>query len=288
MILNRVYHEDALITMGRMPDGLCNLIMTSPPYAKQREETYGGVDPDEFVEWFRPFCVEFKRILAQDGSLIINIGDVTVKGETHLFTFDIPIMLKRELGFCFIDPLIWHKKTTPPGRYPNRFKDAWEFCYHFSLQKNIKFRPSNVSKPSSQVTLDRYNRTRGADSKMSYTGSGFTRPGNLRRERKTGSGFGGNDDVLESGTMALPSNVLHLSPETVNKSHSAVYPTSLPEFFIKALTDERDIVYDPFLGSGTTAEVSLRMNRQWVGSELLDDHIPVINKRIYPFQNKLL
>jgi site-specific DNA-methyltransferase (adenine-specific) len=290
MKLNTVYHESALITMDRMEDGLCNLIITSPPYADARKTTYGGVHPDKFIEWFKPFCEAFKRVLAKDGSLVINIGDVTVKGETHLFTFDLPIMMKRELGFAFIDPLIWHKKMCPPGRYPNRFKGAYEFCYHFSNQIDIKFNSDAVSQPANPESVKRALRQKATNINLSQTGSGFSSANDdmLRRIRNTGSNFSSKDAILEYKLMALPGNVLHISPETVNQNHPAVFPVELPIFFIKALTDEGDLVYDPFGGSGTTAEASARLNRQWILSEIKDSYIPVINKRIHPFINKIL
>ena len=111
---NLIHNESNLETMLRMPDNSVNLVMTSPPYAEARKKTYGGIHPDKYIEWFKPIAKEIYRILTSDGSFILNIGDNTIDGETHLYTFELPIVLKKELGFKFIDPLIWHKKTTPP------------------------------------------------------------------------------------------------------------------------------------------------------------------------------
>ena len=101
--LNTTYNEENLTTMKRMPDDFVDLVVTSPPYALARTKTYGGIPADEYVDWFRPIAKEIYRVLKPSGSFILNIGDNTIDGETHLYTFDLPIMMKRELGFKFID-----------------------------------------------------------------------------------------------------------------------------------------------------------------------------------------
>lgn len=271
-----------------MPNDFVDLVITSPPYANARQKMYGGINPDKYIEWFKPIAQEIYRILVPTGSFILNVGDNTIDGETHLYTFELPIMMKRELGFKFIDPLIWHKKTTPPGKFNNRFKDAWEFCYHFSKQIKIKFNPRSVAKPASEVSKARYLRHKDSHILKSQTGSGFNNPSkNGRRERQNNSGFGTDDYRLNMLEEALPSNVLHISPETMNVGHPAPYPTSLPAFFIKAFTDENDLVYDPFFGSGTVGEVAIRSNRNWMGSEISPEYVELANKRIKPYLNQL-
>lgn len=262
--------------MKRMPNNSVDLVMTSPPYAEARKKTYGGVCADEYCEWFKPIAAEIFRILKPAGSFILNISDNTIDGETHLYTFELPIVLKRELGFKFIDPLIWHKKTAPPGRFKNRFKDSWEFCYHFSKQIDIKFNPQAVANKATDVSIARYLRHKDFHEAKSNTGSGFNNPnGNLR------------EHALNGEAMALPGNVLHLSSETTNVGHPAPYPVDIPVFFIKALTDEGDLVYDPFMGSGTTAEAALRLGRNFIGSELKKEYVKLANERIQLHNNTL-
>lgn len=282
MRLNHTYNELNTETMSRMPDDFVDLVMTSPPYADARKRTYGGVHPDKYIEWVKPICKEIYRVLKPSGSFIINIGDNTIGGETHLYTFEIPIVLKRELGFYFIDPFIWHKNNAPPGKYKNRFKDSWEFCYHFSKSLDIRFNPDAVKQPVKQQSIARALRQNDRCLDKSTTGSGFTTAArNLgRRIRNNESGFGTNDARLNDVIMALPSNVLHLSPETTNVGHPAPYPITLPTFFIKAFTNEGDIVYDPFMGSGTTAEACLRTGRKFIGSETKHEYIIASEKRL--------
>lgn len=283
--MNKIYNCDCLEGLKTLPDESVDLFFTSPPYAEARKKTYGGIPADKYIEWFTPRAKEIHRALKTTGSFILNIGDNTIDGETHLYTFEIPIVLKREIGFKFIDPFIWHKKTTPPGRFKNRFKGAWEFCYHFSKSIDIKFNPLAVAEKASDVSIARYLRHKDFHVQKSQTGSGFNNPsGNARRERNNESGFGTNDERLNMLEMALPSNVLHVSPETMNVGHSAPFPVKLPEFFIKAFTDENDLVVDPFLGSGTTAVVASKLNRNFIGYELLPVNIDTAKKRL---QNEL-
>lgn len=285
---NVIYNESNLDTMARLADNSIDLVMTSPPYAEARKRTYGGICADEYVEWFKPIAKEIYRILKPTGSFILNIGDNTIDGETHLYTFELPVVLKREIGFKFIDPFIWHKKTTPPGRFMNRFKGAWEFCFHFSKDVRIKFNPKAVAQPANEVSIARYLRHKDTHIMKSQSGSGFNNPSkNGRRERNNESGFGTVDERLNMLEEALPSNVLYLSPETMNVGHPAPYPSDLPAFFIKAFTDEGDIVYDPFMGSGTTAEVCLRTGRKFIGSELKSEYCDLSKIRINKHGNTL-
>lgn len=284
---NTFWNEYNLETMARMDDNSVNLVMTSPPYANARKKTYGGIHPDKYVEWFKPIAREIFRILRPDGSFILNIGDNTIDGETHLYTFELPIVLKREIGFKFVDPLVWHKKNPAPGKFTNRFKDAWEFCYHFTKTLDIKFFPANVSTPTTKESLLRALRQKDGASGESLTGSGFTTAAGTikknilaRRERNNSSVVGTIDSNFDGLEMALPSNVLHFSGETTNVGHSAPFPEALPTFFIKAFTDIDDLVYDPFMGSGTTAVAARKLQRYFIGSDKEAVNIEVAKKRL--------
>jgi site-specific DNA-methyltransferase (adenine-specific) len=283
--VNKIYCENNLQTMARMPDGFCDMVLTSPPYAQARKSTYGGINADEYVTWFIPIAREIYRILSPKGSFILNIGDNTINGETHIYTFEIPIVLKRELNFKFIDPLIWHKKNAPPGAFVNRFKDSWEFCYHFSKTLDITFNPQAVARPSKQVSIERALRHKETHEMKSLSGSGFTNPSATisRRIRQNGSGVGTDDSRLAEAITALPCNVLYLSPETTNTGHSAAFPSTLPSFFIQAFSNENDLIYDPFMGSGTTAIAAHQLNRRWIGSEISQEYVTLAEKRLEPY-----
>jgi len=294
MELNKIYNENCLETMAKMPDNFVDLVITSPPYAEARKSTYGGVSADDYVSWFKPIAKEIYRILKPSGSFILNIGDNTIDGETHLYTFELPIVLKRELGFKFIDPLVWHKKNPVPGKFKNRFKDSWEFCFHFSKTLDLKFNPYAVAVQTKQESLARALRQKDDANVKSLTGSGFTTAAGTikkniqkKREKNNNSGTEPIDENFTDLEMALPSNVLHYSGETTNVGHPAPYPIEIPAFFIKAFTGEGDIVYDPFFGSGTTGEVCLRTGRKFIGSELKAEYIGVIKNRLRDFESRL-
>jgi site-specific DNA-methyltransferase (adenine-specific) len=233
--LNKIYYEANRETMARMPDNYVDLVVTSPPYADARKKQYGGIHPDKYIEWFIPIAKDIFRILKPEGSFFLNVGDNTIDGQTHLWTYELPIVLKRELGFCFIDALVWHKKNSPPGSFPNRFKGAWEFVYHFSKQPDIFFNPMAVSMPMQPQSIKRVKREKLSNSRVPKTGSGFT-PRQTGTMKILAGNAAGNEAQLLS---ALPSNVLHLATEYSNKNHSAVFPLSLPMFFIKAFSPDR-------------------------------------------------
>lgn len=285
MLTKQVYTiGNCLDVMLQMPSDSVDLIMTSPPYGDARKRTYGGIHPDNYIEWFKPIARQIYRIMKPSGSFILNIGDNTIDGETHLYTYEIPIVLKRELGFKFIDPFVWHKKNCPPGKYKNRFKGAWEFCYHFSKTLDITYNPCAVAEPMKQCSIDRALRHHEGNLEIFSTGSGFTTAHakikeTIRRNRKNGSGFGTNDERLNSLEMALPSNVLFLPTETTNVAHSAPFPIELPTFFIKAFSNEGDMVLDPFAGSGTTLRACRLLNRNCMGIDLNSEYESIANER---------
>jgi DNA modification methylase len=135
-------------------------------------------------------------------------------------------------------------------------------------------------------------RTKSHENTLSRTGSEITRNAGKnykRRLRTNDTDFSTTDDskMILPGNMAYPSNVLHLAAETVNQGHSAPYPVEIPIFFIKALTDVGDVVYDPFTGSGTTGEAALRLDRKFIGSEILAKHVRKANNRILPHLNPI-
>lgn len=101
-----------------------------------------------------------------------------------------------------------------------------------------------------------------------------------RDESKVESGFGKNISNWVGRDMAYPTNVLHMSTECGNKSHSAAFPQQLPEWFIKLFTEENDVVLDPFLGSGTTAVAAKSLGRNYIGIEILEDYYAIAEENL--------
>jgi DNA modification methylase len=101
-----------------------DLIITSPPYADPRAHTYGGVKPDRYVSWFLPRAAEFQRVLKRTGSFVLNIKEKVEDGERHTFVLEL-ILALRQHGWLWTEEYIWHKKNCHPGKWSNRFRDAW-------------------------------------------------------------------------------------------------------------------------------------------------------------------
>jgi site-specific DNA-methyltransferase (adenine-specific) len=130
-LFNRIIHGDALEVLPRYPEECVDLIFTSPPYADSRSKTYGGIHPDNYVEWFLPFADQYFRVLKAEGSFVLNIKEKAVDGERHPYVIEL-ILALRKRGWLWTEEYIWHKKNCYPGKWPNRFRDAWERCIHFT------------------------------------------------------------------------------------------------------------------------------------------------------------
>ena len=254
---NKIHLGDCLDVMKELPDNSVDLICTSPPYSDQRKNTYGGIHADKYNEWWEPRAIEMLRILKPTGSFILNIKEKCVDGERHTYVLEL-VLLMRRLGWRWTEQYIWSKTHAMPGKWPTRFRDAWEHLFHFTAEKKFKMNQDDVMYPVAESTKKRTQRLGEND--------------HHRMESATGSGFGKNISNLKDRVMAYPSNVLHRSPISHDTGHSAAYPEWLPEFFIHLFTDPGDVVLDPFSGSGTTCRVAERMKRVYVGIEVNPDY----------------
>ena len=265
-----IEHGDCLDVLKNYPDVFFNLIVTSPPYADSRSKTYGGIKPEDYVDWFIPRAEEFLRVLKPDGTFILNVKEKAVKGERHTYVIEL-ILALREQGWLWTEEFVWYKKNCYPGKWSNRFRDAWERCLQFN--KNKKF---NMYQEEVMVPMGDWAKTRLRElSEIDKT----------RDESKVGSGFGKNISNWIGRDMAYPTNVLHFATECYNKNHSAVFPTALPEWFIKLFTKENDWVLDPFLGSGTTCEVAKKLSRNSVGIEVAREYCDLATERTAGLKN---
>lgn len=249
-----IHFGDCLDIMKKLPDNYVDLIVTSPPYADARKHTYGGIPPEEYVEWFCERAEQMLRILSPTGSLVLNIKEKAQDGERHTYVLDLILALKRDVGFRWVEEYIWHKSTAAPGKWKYRFRDSWERLLHFSKCKDIKMRQDAVKIPIGDWTAKRL--------------ANMSKNDKSRQESSTHSKIGRRIANWEGKKSVYPSNVLHKSPVAHNTGHSAAFPEWLPEFFINLFTDEGDFVLDPFLGSGTTYRVAEMMGRIPVGIEI--------------------
>lgn len=265
MITTNILSGDCLEKLKELPNSSVDLIITSPPYADQRKNTYGGIKPEKYVSWFLPITAELFRVLKNDGTFILNIKEKVQNGERSTYVLELILEMKRQ-GWLWTEEFIWHKKNCYPGKWPNRFRDAWERLLQFNKAKKFNMYQEAVMVPMGDWAKNRLKNLSEVD--------------RIRDNSKVGSGFGKNISNWLERDMAYPTNVLHLATECGNKNHSAAFPESLPEWFIKLFTQEYDTVLDPFMGSGTTVFVANRMNRHAIGIDIVDEYCEKVQKQI--------
>jgi len=264
---------DCAYVLQDYPDNFFDLIVTSPPYADCRAKTYGGIKPDKYVEWFILKSEQFLRVLKPNGTFILNIKEKVVAGERHTYVIELILALQKQ-GWLWTEEYIWHKRNCHPGKWPNRFRDAWERCLQFNKTKQFQMFQENVMVPMGKW----------AESRLKRLGKNDI----VRFDSQVGSGFGKNIANWVGRDKAYPSNVLHLATETDNRNHSATFPHALPEWFIKLFTKDGDWVLDPFLGSGTTCEVAQKLHRNSVGIDILPQYVELAQKKVFPVEVMLL
>ncbi len=258
---------DCYKRLKELEDNSIDLIFTSPPYADQRKNTYGGIHPDKYVEWFLPISKELLRVLKPTGTFVLNIKERVVDGERHTYVIEL-ILEMRKQGWLWTEEFIWHKKNCYPGKWPNRFRDSWERLIQFNKSKHFNMFQESVMVPTGEWAKTRLKRLSDTDK--------------IRDESKVGSGFGKNISNWVNRDYAYPTNVLHTATECANKNHSAAFPEALPSWFIKLFTQEEDWVLDPFLGSGTTCKAAQKLMRNSIGIELQRSYYEMALKDVEP------
>lgn len=262
---NQLLCADAGEALRRFPPGCVDLIVTSPPYADQRQHTYGGVPVDAYVAWFCPIAEQLRRVLKPTGSFVLNIKERVVAGERHTYVLELILALRRQ-GWLWTEEYLWHKKNCHPGKWPNRFRDAWERCLHFTRQRQFAMYQEQVMVPMGHWRHARLKNLSDSDRR--------------RDNSRVDSGFGKKISNWIGREMAYPSNVLHLATECGNRRHSAAFPVELPGFFIRVFTRPGDWVLDPFVGSGTTAVAAARLGRDFTGIDLRPEYIQIARDRV--------
>ena len=259
--------------LKNLEDNSIDLIITSPPYADSRTQTYGGIKPQDYVSWFLPVTSELLRVLKPSGTFILNIKEKVVNGERHTYVIEL-ILEMRKQGWLWTEEFMWHKKNCYPGKWPNRFRDSWERLLQFNKNKKFNMYQEEVMIPMGDWAKTRLKNLSDTDK--------------IRDNSRVGSGFGKKVANWLDRDKVYPTNVLHMSTECNNKNHSAVFPEALPEWFIKLFTKEGDWVLDPFMGSGTSTSVAQKMGRNSVGIEILPEYYEHARNRIKPVEYYLL
>ena len=288
--LNKIYKGDCGILLADktlFPNKSVNLIITSPPYADKRKNSYGGTHPDKYVEWFLPISKELYRLLKDDGSFILNIKEHPKNGERGTYVLELILALKKQ-GWYWIEEYCWYKKNSFPGKWPNRFRDSWERCFHFTKDKNFKMYQNAVKVPIGDWASKRFKSmsendfVRYVSKNNSHIGRNVS---NWLNKKKV---YPHNVLVFEEEHRLYASNVVESATDHSNKSHSAIFPIELPSWFIRLFSKEGDLVLDPFMGSGSTAVAALLFKRNYLGTELKPEYVKEAKSNIHEIENDVM
>lgn len=255
-----------------LPDSSIDLIFTSPPYADLR--AYSRIDPDAYVDWFLPKARQFLRILKSTGSFVLNINDRIVNGERHLYVYELVIALKKQLGFKFIERYFWYKPNAIPGRKGPRTKDSTEYIFWFAKDEPY-FDLEAVKVPARMSPEERAAEIR--------------KPSALyRKNTKSGHGrvrLNSTRDMVDPGNVIVAP--IGRGSDEVTLPHTAIMPTEVTAFAIRAGSPPGGVVLDPFAGSGTTCLVAEQLGRQWIGMDISPEFCDLASKRLARVRNQL-
>ena len=270
------YLGDTLELIKAIPDNSVNLIVTSPPYALRFKKEYGNMDAEEYVKWFKQFAEQFYRVLTPDGSFVLNIGGCWEVGKPtrSLYHFQLLLEMTQHMGdknFHLAEEFVWVKPAAlpSPAEWVNvrriRVKDAFEYIWWLSKTEHPKANNRNI--------LNEYTPAMKQLLKNGY------------RQKKRPSGYNISHWFKEDNKGSIPGNFLVFGSQESNsyyirkcnenniKVHPARYPLLLPDFFIRFLTDENDIVFDPFGGSNVTGEAAELLQRRWIAFEIMEEYL---------------
>jgi len=282
------YCGDSLELLSKLPDASINLVMTSPPFALQRQKAYGNKDQTEYLDWLTAFAREVHRVLKEDGSFVVDLGGAYEKGvpTRSLYNFRVLIKFCDELGFFLAEDFYWFNpsKLPSPIEWVNkrklRAKDSVNTVWWFSKSEWPKSDIRKVLSPYSERMK-----------KLLENPSAFYTPKVRPSGHDIGEGFG------KDNGGAVPSNLLQIANTESNgqylggckavgeKQHPARFPVKLPEFFIKMLTDPGDVVLDIFAGSNTTGQAAESLKRRWLSFELSREYVSASAFRFLTNQN---
>lgn len=272
----QAYVGDSLELLAELPDASIDLVMTSPPFALRRQKTYGNVEETEYVQWIKPFGQEVFRVLKERGSFVLDLGGAYRSGmpSRSLYNFRVLLAFCDEIGFHLAEDFYWFNpaKLPSPIEWVNkrkiRAKDSVNTVWWFSKTDCPKADVRKVLAPYS----DRMK-------KLIENPESFYTPKKRPSGHDISAGFGkDNGGAIPSNLLSIPntdsnSSYLRLCKELGYERHPARFPSELPAFFIKMLTDEEDVVLDIFGGSNTTGFTAEALKRRWMTFEVSKDYL---------------
>lgn len=267
------YLGDSLDLFKFMPNESVNLILTSPPFALTSKKEYGNKASEDYVEWFMEFAQEFKRVLAPDGSFVIDLGGAYLPGHPtrSLYQYELLIKLCKELKFHLAQEFFHYNpaRLPAPAEWVNvrriRVKDSVNVVWWLSKSEYPKANNRHVLRPYTEAMKNLLKK--GYRAKMRPSGHNITH----KFSRENAGAIPPN--LLEMGNNDSNSSYMRGCLAAGIKPHPAKFPKKFAEFFIKFLTDENDIVLDPFAGSNTTGYVAEQLKRKWLAFELVPSYL---------------
>jgi site-specific DNA-methyltransferase (cytosine-N4-specific) len=277
------YLEDSLSILKALPDNSINLVLTSPPYALHFKKEYGNVAKSDYIDWFSQFAKEIRRILVDDGSFVLNIGGSYNEGTPtrSIYHFKLLISLVEEIGFHLAQECFWFNpaKMPVPAEWVNvrriRVRDSVEYVWWLAKTPWPKADNRKVLKPYSE-DMKRLNK-KGVRTTVRPSGHNIT-----SNFDKIDAGGSIPPNVLES---QIPTEMLKCGNNAANDNyttgcknsgiriHPARFPSALPDFFIRFLTEYGDLVLDPFAGSNTTGAVAESLHRRWIAVDSFEPYL---------------
>lgn len=260
--LNKIYNESNLDTMKRMPDNFVDLTVTSPPYDGLR--TYNG-----YSFPFEDIAKELFRVTKNGGVVVWIVGDSTINGCESLTSFKQALYFK-EIGFNVHDTMIYEKANPAPQLFHNRYQNKFEYMFILSKGQPKTCNPIKIPVETTRNSLA-FCGTRNSKNQVARKKS-FKRT---------------NTEKVKGNIWKY--NVGNLTEIWNNSKHPAIFPEQLAADHIYSWSNEGDIVYDCFGGSGTTAKMAHLMKRNWILSEISSEYVQIAEKRIAPYlaQNSL-
>ena len=258
--------DDCLNVLSDVPDDTFDLVITSPPYDGQpRYDNGEKYERDWYEDTFLKVTGEILRTLKPHGSFVLNYRSKRLDGERGTLQYEL-VMWLRDQGFVFAEDFVWGKPSPPPGRWKRYLKDAVEYCFQFTKTTDWQFFPEQCLSPA---RWDRKDVERRKKYKHNY-------------ERVNEPSGQGRKRVQAAPDMVRPSTLLYMEPEFLPNptEHPARFPIGLPEFFIRLMTEEGQLVFDPFGGTCTTAVAAENLGRRWLVAEMDETYTTVLPDRI--------
>jgi DNA modification methylase len=265
-----ILEGDCFELIKSQPDNSVDLVITSPPYSDivNYGKKVSTKKPDDYCDWILPLFKEIYRVLKPSGSFILNINDKCEGGYRSTYIYDLISRNNKETKLKLYDTYIWYKKSSIPNGGVKRFRNTTEFIFHFcKSNKEMKFYMNRVLQKQKDETKNR----------LKYKASNYQ--GEIIDGIRTN-----NKEIVIQPELVRPDNVIRFKSAAASKDnlikHPAPYHKDLPLYYINLLTDEGDIVLDPFSGISTTGIACKELNRDYIGYELNETYVDFSIKRI--------